>query len=58
MLWRMPSMTKLVERARLRLDGARAVAACVTSLAIIGSYQIEISPPSKTPVSLRTVTPS
>ena len=46
MLWRMPSIAKASSASACASIAASRVFACVTSLAIIGSYQIEISPPS------------
>ena len=52
-----PLMTKLSRAVDMAAMASARVGAWVHSLAIIGSYQMEISPPSNTPVSLRTVTP-
>ena len=46
MLWRMPSIAKASSAEACASIAAARVSAWVTSLAIIGSYQIEISPPS------------
>jgi hypothetical protein len=46
MLWRMPSIAKASSACACASIAAARVPAWVTSLAIIGSYQIEISPPS------------